>query len=92
MYSGILMFWFVIFDGHDVELFFFFCPHLEHMEAPRLGVKSELQLPAYATATATQDLRRICNLCHSLQQHQILIPLSEALDQTHSFMDSVSGS
>ena len=25
------------------------------MEVPRLGVKSELQLPAYTTATATQD-------------------------------------
>ena len=26
--------------------------HLRHMEVSRLGVKSELQLPAYATATA----------------------------------------
>ena len=26
-----------------------------HMEDPRLGVKSELQLPAYATATAMPD-------------------------------------
>ena len=26
-----------------------------HMEVPRLGVESELQLPAYTTATATQD-------------------------------------
>ena len=25
----------------------------EHMEVPRLGVESELQLPAYITATAT---------------------------------------
>ena len=25
------------------------------MEAPRLGVKSDLQLPAYTTATATWD-------------------------------------
>ena len=25
------------------------------MEAPRLGVESELLLPAYTTATATQD-------------------------------------
>ena len=28
--------------------------HLQHMEVPRLGVESELQLPAYTTATATQ--------------------------------------
>ena len=39
--------------------FFFFgflWSHLWHMEVPRLGVKSELQLPAYTTATATPDL------------------------------------
>ena len=37
---------------------FFFCflgPRLRHMEVPRLGIKSELQLTAYATATAMQD-------------------------------------
>ena len=28
-----------------------------HMEVPRLGVVSELQLPAYATVTATQQHR-----------------------------------
>ena len=33
--------------------FFFLGPHPLHMEAPRLGVESELQLPAYTTATAT---------------------------------------
>ena len=33
----------------------FLGPHPWHMEAPRLGVHSELQLPAYATATATPD-------------------------------------
>ena len=27
-----------------------------HVEMPRLGVKSELQLPAYTTATAVPDL------------------------------------
>ena len=37
----------------------------------------------YTTATATTDLRCICDLCHSLWQHQILNPLSEARDQTH---------
>ena len=29
--------------------------HLWHMEVPRLGVKSELWLPAYPTATAMPD-------------------------------------
>ena len=51
-----------------------------HVEIPRLGVKWELQLPAYATATATPDPRCICNLHHSLQQHWILNPLGKARD------------
>ena len=42
------------------------------MEVPRLRVESELQLLAYPTATATQDLSHICDLHHSLQQCQIL--------------------
>ena len=36
--------------------------HLQHMEVPRLGVKSELQLLAYTTVTATPDPSRICDL------------------------------
>ena len=35
--------------------FFFLGLHLQHMEVPRLQVKSELQLPAYTRATATPD-------------------------------------
>ena len=50
------------------------------MEVPRLGGKSELQLQVYATATATPDPSRIHNLHRSLQQRQILNPLSEARD------------
>ena len=59
-------------------------PHLQHMEAPRLGLKSEMQLPAYptATATVTLDPNHICNLCHSLGQCRILNLLSEARNQT----------
>ena len=63
--------------------FFFFCflgPHLQHMEVPRLGAKSELQLPTYTTATAKQDLSRIFDLHHSSWQHQILNPLSKVRD------------
>ena len=56
--------------------------HPWHMEIPRLGLKSELQLPAYPTATATQDMSHICDLHHSSQQSQILNPLSEARDRT----------
>ena len=36
------------------------------MEAPRVGVKLELQLLVYATAIATQDPSRVCNLHHNL--------------------------
>ena len=52
------------------------------MEGPRLGGQLELQLPAYTTATATQDLGHICDLCHSSWERRILSPLSEARNQT----------
>ena len=61
---------------------------MRHVEVPRLGVKSELQLQAYTTATVTQNLSHICNLHHSSHQHQILNPLSEARDQTRILMDT----
>ena len=49
--------------------------YLWHMEVPRLGVQSELQLPAYTTATATPDLSRICNLHHSSPTPQLMATL-----------------
>ena len=58
------------------------------MEVPRLGVKSELQLLAYTTATAMPDQSLICNLHHSSRQHWILNPLSEVRDQSHILMDT----
>ena len=54
--------------------------HLQHMEVPRLGVRSGLQLLAHATATATLDLSYICDLHCSSQQCQILNSLREARD------------
>ena len=45
--------------------YWFLGPHLQHMEVPRLGVKSELQLQACATATAIPALNHVCNLHHS---------------------------
>ena len=68
--------------------FYFLWPCLWHMEVPRLGVKSELQLPAYATATTTRDPSHICDLCHSLLQHWILNLLGEVRDPTHSIMET----
>ena len=58
--------------------FLFLGLHPRRMEVPRLGVESELKPPAYATATATRDLKRVCDLHHSSRQCQILYPLSEA--------------
>ena len=57
---------------------FFLGPNLQHMEVPRLGVESELQLPAYARATATWDLSHLCDLHHSSWQHWIVNPLNKA--------------
>ena len=58
------------------------------MGVPRLGVESELHLPAYTTATAMPDPSRICDLHHSSWQHWIPNPLSEIRDRTHILMDS----
>ena len=56
------------------------------MDIPRLGVESELQRPAYTTATAMLDPRRVCDLHHSSWQCRILDPLSEAQNPTHILM------
>ena len=66
-------------------LLFFFCflglPQW-HMEVPRLGVKSKLQLLAYTTATITWEPSCIRDLHHSSRHCQILNPLSGARDWT----------
>ena len=59
-----------------------------HMDVPRLGVESELQLPAYTTTTATPGPSRVCDLHHSSWQCQILNPLIEARDGTHILKDA----
>ena len=68
--------------------FVFLGLHLLHMEVPRLGVKSEMQLPAYTTATAMPDPSCLCDLYHSSWQCRILNPLSEAKDWTCVLMDT----
>ena len=52
------------------------------MELSRLGVKSELQVLTYPTATAMPDLSHSFDLHHSLWQSWILNPLSKTSDQT----------
>ena len=76
IYPRMLNFYFFVFLG----------PNLWHMEVPRLGVELDLQLPAYATATATRDPSCVCHLHLSPWQHWILNPLSEARDGTHVLM------
>ena len=68
----------------DAQFFFSFFLGLyqQHMEVPRLGLQSELQLPAYTTAKVMQDLSRVCKLHHNSQQYWITDPLSEASDGT----------
>jgi len=58
------------------------------MEVPRLGVKLELELSAYTTATAMPGLGRVCDLHHRSWQHWILNPLSRARDGTFVLMDT----
>ena len=58
------------------------------MEIPRLGAESELQLPAYTTATAVPDPGRICKIHRNSGQHWILNPLSKARDRTYILMNT----
>ena len=64
----------------------FLGPYLWHMEVPKLGVESALQLLAYTTAM--QDPNQICALHHGSQQHQKLNLLSRARDRTQVLMDT----
>ena len=72
--------------------FFFFLVFLRSLPATcggsQVGVESEIQLPAYTTATAMGDLSHICDLHHSSWQRQILNPLSKARDWTCILMDA----
>ena len=68
---------------HDFFVLFL-GPQLQHMEVPRLGLKSELQLLTYTTATAMPDPNHFCDLSLSSKQRCILNPLSKARDQSTS--------
>ena len=65
-----------------LTFFFLLGLHLWHMGVPQQGVESELQFPAFATATAILDPSCICDLCCSMQQPN-LNPLSKARDRIH---------
>ena len=70
------------------DFFFFFLePPLQHMEVPRLEVKLELQLLAYARAIATPDLSQIYTM-PQLAAMPDPYPLSKAKDQTRILMNT----
>ena len=71
---------FVHFTYLFIYLFAFLGLHVWHMEVPRLGVESDLQLPAYTTATAMQDPSHVVYLHHRSHQCPVLNPLSKARD------------
>ena len=52
-----------------IPFFFFLHMYLQNVEVSGPGGESELQLPAGATATATLNPSRICDLGCSLCQH-----------------------
>ena len=58
------------------------------MEVPVPGVKLELKLQAYATATAMLDQNHICGLW----QLGILNMLSKARERTHILTDTILSS
>ena len=78
------------FHGPFRTMYFFVCffcfvflgLHPWHIEVPRLGVQSELQLLAYARATGTRDPSHIHDVHHSSWRCQILNLLIESRDQT----------
>ena len=58
--SSFILFYFILF--YFILFFVILGLQLKHMEVPRLGVKSELQLLASTTATVMQDLSCVCDL------------------------------
>ena len=77
---GVSLFLFIIILLLLLLFWLFLGPHPQHIEVPRLGVRSDLQLLAYTIATAMRDLSLVCDLHHCSWQLLILNPLSEAKD------------
>ena len=69
-------------------LFVFLGLHPQHMEVPRWGVESELQLPAYTTTPEMHRILATFASYHSSWQRWIPNPLSKARNQTHILMET----
>ena len=71
------------YDSYYIYIFcpppLFLGPHLQHMEVPSIGVKSELKLPDYCSHSNMGPEPHLWPT-HSSQQRRILNPLSEARD------------
>ena len=77
-----------IYSIHKCSFYFCFLgSRPQHMEVPRRGAESELQLPARTTAAATWEASHVCDLHPSSRQHRILNPRSKARNRTHILMD-----
>ena len=74
------------------DFFFPFTSHLRLMEILRLGVKLEMQLQAYATATASGSKPPSVTHAAACSKAQVLNPLSEARDRTCILAETVSSS
>ena len=72
--------------------FLFLWPHPWQKEVPKLGIKLELQLKAYATVRATLELSHICDIYCGFQQYWILNQSSKAKDQTCILTETTLGS
>ena len=81
--------YFMLFIYLYLNLFFCFLGlHLQHIEVPGPGDKSELQLPAYTTARVMRDPSSVWDLHHSSWQCRIPDLLSKAKDLTCIFMNT----
>ena len=69
-------------NGNKKKFFFLFRAAPVAYGSSHPGVSLELQLLAYATATASQYLSHSWDLHHSSWQHQVFNPLTEARDWT----------
>ena len=93
-HSILLLLWVWLFYFYFIYLInlFIFCfilgLHPQHMEVPRLGVRSELQLPACTTVTATGDPGCTCDSHHrpQLTATPTVNPLGESRDRIHNRM------
>ena len=82
--GGCFSFWLFCFVLFLISLLFFRAIRA----VPRLGVRLQLQLLGYTTATATPHLSRLCHLYHSSGRHRILNPLNGTRDQTCVLIDA----